>query len=149
MGFLGFQPCFGHALNHCQCSKTYPKLSKSVKRQLAWGTLKYHQKLRFMCFLQKKLYMCRGVTKACSYHSNFRYNFFHMSFLLFKNGLCMWISACPFVQNDVFLKVPFVLWVWDFVDMYLTHPRTRMWRDSFHMYSKKWFSWVLKHWCPP
>jgi hypothetical protein len=28
----------------------------------------------------------------------------------------MWISAHPFVQNDVFLKVPYILWIWDFIE---------------------------------
>jgi hypothetical protein len=26
----------------------------------------------------------------------------------------MWISAYPFVQNDIFLKVSYVSWIWDF-----------------------------------
>jgi hypothetical protein len=56
-----------------------------------------------------------------------------------KNGLCMWISAYPFVQNDVFFKVPYILWIWDFVDMYLSHLGTRIWSPSIHNYSKKWF----------
>jgi hypothetical protein len=62
-----------------------------------------------------------------------------MPFSMSKNGLCMWISAYPFVQNDVFFKVPYVLWIRDFVDMYVTHLGTRIWSPSIHTYSKKWF----------
>jgi hypothetical protein len=67
-----------------------------------------------------------------------------MLFLLSKNGLCMWISAYPFVQNDIFSKVPYVSWIWDFVDMYPTHLRTRIWSSSIHNYSKNKFFWPLK-----
>jgi hypothetical protein len=59
-----------------------------------------------------------------------------MPFLLSKNSLCMWISSCPFVQNDVFLKVSYVSRMWDFVDMYLTHIGTRFWSPLIHIYSK-------------
>jgi hypothetical protein len=83
--------------------------------------------------------------------SPFRFSFqecFYMSFLLSKNGLCMWISAYLLVENDFFLNVPRLLWVWDFGDMYLTHLETRIWRGSFHIYFKKWFSWPSKLCCP-
>jgi hypothetical protein len=53
---------------------------------------------------------------------------FHMLFLLSKNGLCMWISPYPLVEIDDFLKVPHLVWAWDFVDMYLTHLGIRIWR---------------------
>jgi hypothetical protein len=38
----------------------------------------------------------------------------------------MWISAYPLVEIDDFLKVPHLVWAWDFVDMYLTHLGTRI-----------------------
>ena len=66
-----------------------------------------------------------------------------------KNGLWVWISAYLFVQNDAFFKVPYVLWIWDFVDMYLTHLGTRIWSPSIHTYSIKWFSWHPKLCCTP
>jgi hypothetical protein len=72
-----------------------------------------------------------------------------MLFLLSKNSLCMWISACPLVEIDVFLKVPHLVWAWDFVHMYLTHLGIRIRRGSFHIYFKKWFFWTLKDCCPP
>jgi hypothetical protein len=34
-----------------------------------------------------------------------------MPFSVSKNGLCMRISAYPFVQNDFFFKVPYVSWI--------------------------------------
>jgi hypothetical protein len=74
---------------------------------------------------------------------------YHMPFLLSKNNLCMWISGYLFMQNDVFLKVPYILWVWDFVDLYLTHLGTRIWNPSIHIYSKRWFFWTPKNWCTP
>jgi hypothetical protein len=74
--------------------------------------------------------------------------FFYMLFLLSKNGLCMWISAYPLAENDFFLNVPHLLWVWDFEDMYLTHLETRIWRGTFHIYFKKWFNWPSKLYWP-
>jgi hypothetical protein len=72
-----------------------------------------------------------------------------MQFLLSKNGLCMWISAYPLVEIDDFLKVPYLMWAWDFVDMYPIHLRIRIRRGSFHIYLKKWFFWIPKDCCPP
>jgi hypothetical protein len=51
----------------------------------------------------------------------------------------MWISAYPFVEVDDFLKVPHLMWAWDFVDMYLTHLGIRIQRGTFHTYLRKWF----------
>jgi hypothetical protein len=51
----------------------------------------------------------------------------------------MWILAYTLVQNDVFMKVPYILWIWDFLDLYLTHVGTRIWSPLIHIYSKKWF----------
>jgi hypothetical protein len=31
--------------------------------------------------------------------------------------------------------------------MYLTHLETRIWRGTFHIYFKKWFSWPSKLCC--
>jgi hypothetical protein len=56
----------------------------------------------------------------------------------------MWISAYPYVQNDVFFKVPYVSWIWDFVDVYLIHMGTRIWTLSIHIYFKKWLFWPPK-----
>jgi hypothetical protein len=36
-----------------------------------------------------------------------------------------------------------------FVDMYLTHLKTRIRRGSFHIYFKKWFFWTPKECWPP
>jgi hypothetical protein len=72
----------------------------------------------------------------------FNTTIFYMSFLLSKNGLCMWISAYPLAENDFFLNIPHLSWIWDFGDMYLTHLETRMWRRSFHIYFLEWFFWL-------
>jgi hypothetical protein len=72
-----------------------------------------------------------------------------MSFLLSKNGLCLWISAYLVVELLFFLNVPHLLWIWDFVDMYLTHLRTRKKYCTIHAYSKTLFFWPPKLWCPP
>jgi hypothetical protein len=51
------------------------------------------------------------------------------------------------MSNDIFLKVPYILWVWDFVGMYLTHIGTRIWGLWIHIYFRKWFFWLPKHCC--
>jgi hypothetical protein len=56
-----------------------------------------------------------------------------MSFLLTKNGLCIWISAYPFVENNFFSNLPQLWWIWDFAHMYLTRVRTRMWSPTSHI----------------
>jgi hypothetical protein len=58
------------------------------------------------------------------------------------------VSAYFLVENDYFLNVPHLLWVWDFEDMYLTHWETRIWRGTFHIYFKIWFFWPSKLCCP-
>jgi hypothetical protein len=63
------------------------------------------------CFLEKKGLSPLGVK---------------MSFLLSKNCLCLWISATFIVENIFFLNIPYLLWVWDIVDMYLSHLGTRI-----------------------
>jgi hypothetical protein len=66
-----------------------------------------------------------------------------------KTVLVCEFSGYLFVQNDAFFKVPYILWVWDFVDMYLTHLETRTWSPSIHIYSKNWFFWPPKNCCTP
>jgi hypothetical protein len=100
-------------------------LSKYAKKQLAWETLKYHQKLRFW-FFSKQILICRGCSKAYAHRLDFQYNNFLYAFLLSKNGLYMWILVYPLVENIFFLNVPHLLWVWDFVDIYVTHLETRI-----------------------
>jgi hypothetical protein len=94
--------------------------------------------------------MCRGSTslRVCVHCLDFHTIFFYMSFLLSKNCLCKWISAYSLVENDFFLKVPHLLWVWDFGNMYLTRLKIRAWRGTFHIYFKKWFFWPSKLCCP-
>jgi hypothetical protein len=74
---------------------------------------------------------------------------YHVLFLLSKNGLYVWISPYPLVENSFFLNVPLLLWVWDFVDMHLTQLGTRLWTPAIHIDSKNWFFRPPKLCCPP
>jgi hypothetical protein len=102
-------------------------------------------KIKILVFLKNKIKL--RVEEALEHVSTipiFNPRIFHMLFLLSKNSLYMWILAYPFVQNDVFFNVPYVSWIWDFVIMYLTHLRTRIWSPSIHTYSIKGFFWPPK-----
>jgi hypothetical protein len=70
-----------------------------------------------------------------------------MLFLLSKNGLWIWISAYTLVEIHDFLKVPHLVWAWDFVNIYLTHLGIRIQRGTFDIYLRKWFFWTQKD-CP-
>jgi hypothetical protein len=61
----------------------------------------------------------------------------------------MWIFAYPLVEIDDFLKVPHLMWAWDFVDIYLIHLGIRIQRGTFHIYVRKWFFGTPKDCCPP
>jgi hypothetical protein len=43
-----------------------------------------------------------------------------------------------------FPNVPHLLWIWDFVDMYQTCLKTRIWRGQFHIYLRKGFFCLQK-----
>jgi hypothetical protein len=70
-----------------------------------------------------------------------------MLFLLTKTGLCIWISAYPFAENNFFGNLPQLWWIWSFAHMYLTRLRTRIWTLESHIYVQKWFFWPPKHCC--
>jgi hypothetical protein len=149
---LRFQPKFGHALNHCQCSKICPKLLKLPKfakiclKLKLWNTTKNWD---FSVFQKKKIPLIEEVLEHVCTVWIFNPRNFYMLFLLSENGLCMWISAYPLVEIDDFLKVSHLVWAWDFVDMYLTHLGIRTQRDIFHIYLRKWFFWTPKDCSPP
>jgi hypothetical protein len=126
-----------------QRNQILPKICPKTK---LWNTTKN----RDLSVFQKNKFLC--VKEALEYGSIvwiFNPRFFHMLFLLSKNGLCMWISAYPLVEIDDFLKVPHLVWAWDFVDMYRTLLGIRIWRGTFHIYLRKWFFWIPKDCCPP
>jgi hypothetical protein len=104
------------------------------------GNFEIPPKLKILVFLikNKKLWG-EGEPKHVSTIWILNTRIFHMPFSLSKNCHYMWNSAYPFVQNDIFLKVPYISWVWDFVEMYLTHLGTKIWSPSIHIYSKEWF----------
>jgi hypothetical protein len=110
-----------------------PILPKSTQRQLAWGTLNTTKNWDFNFFSKKKTFVCRRGSKACAHSLDFQYNIFYFPFVLSKNCLCMWISAYFLVENNFFLNIPHLLWIWDFVNMYLTHLETRIQRCTFHI----------------
>jgi hypothetical protein len=126
--------------------KNCQNLPKNNFLEELWNTTKSWD---FGVFLLKKIICVEKAPKHMPTIWIFITRISQMPFLLSKNDLCMWISSYPFVQNDVFFKVPYVLWVWDFVDMYLTHLQTRIWNPSSYIYSKKWFFWPPKNYCIP
>jgi hypothetical protein len=84
-------------------------------------------------FIQKRKLPCvEGAPKHEHTIWIFNLGIFCMPFSMSKNGICMQILAHPFVQNVDFFKVPYVLWTWDFVEMYLTNLGTRIWSLSIH-----------------
>jgi hypothetical protein len=137
-----------YAAKSAQNYSKLPKFAKICPKMYHWNTTKN----RVFSFFQNQKFLFLYVEEALE-HAFMVWIFnpiiFHMLFLLSKNGHCMWILAYPFVQNDVFFKVPYVLWIWDFVDMYLTHLETRIWSPSIHNYSKNRFFWPPKLCCTP
>jgi hypothetical protein len=139
MGFWRFQLKFEHAHSHCECRKIYPSLPKTAQNcpNLPKSTQRRNfeipQEIEILVFFKYK---------------KFNPRIFHMLFLLSKNGLCMWISAYPFAENNFFGNPPQLWWIWDFAHMYLIQIRTRIWSPAIHIYIQKWFFWPLKHCCP-
>jgi hypothetical protein len=149
MRFLRFQPKFGPTANAAKFAQNYPKLPKFAKicpKTKPWNSTKNQD---FSIFQKKEFVRVEEALEHISTVWIFNPIFFHMLFLLSKNGLWMWISAYPLVEIYDFLKVPHLVWAWDFVDMYLPHPRTRIWSPPIHSYSIKWFFWPPKLWCTP
>jgi hypothetical protein len=92
--------------------------------------------------------MCRGSTRVYVHRLNFWYNnFFYVFFFVNhckKTNLCMWISAYPLAENDFFLNVPHLFWIWDFEDMYLTHLEQEYGESHSISTSKNGFFWPSK-----
>jgi hypothetical protein len=124
--------------NSAQNCPKLPKFAKICPKMKLWNSTKNQG---FSVFSKIKICTYRGGTRACFHCLDFQSKNFLYAIFIVKNGLCMWISAYPFVQNDVYFKVPYVSWIWDFVDMYLTHLGTRIWSPAIHTYSIKWFFW--------
>jgi hypothetical protein len=93
----------------------------------------------FLSFSKIKTYIRRRTTKVCGHLLDFQYKFFDVPFILSKNCLYMWISTYPLVENNFFLNVSCLLRVWDFVDIYLTQPKSRTWSPTTNIYYKKRF----------
>jgi hypothetical protein len=109
------------------------KTAKICPKTISSRNFEIPPKIEILVSFQKKTSMRREGTKSCAY----------------QFSLWMWISTYPFVQNNNFFKVPYVSWVWDFANMYLTNLETRLWSPSIHTYSLKWIFWPPKLWCTP
>jgi hypothetical protein len=101
----------------------------------------------FSVFQIKRFLRVQEVLEHVSTVRIFNPSIIHMLFLLSKNGLCIWISAYPFAENNVFGNLPQLWWIWDFAHMYVTQLGTRMWSPESHIYVQKWFFWPPKHCC--
>jgi hypothetical protein len=99
MRFLRFQVIFGHAVSHCNAAKSAqncPKPQKFAKicpKSKLWNTTKNRD---FSFFLKYKILRLEETLEHVSTVWIFNPRIYHMLFLLSKNGLCMWISACEF-----------------------------------------------------
>jgi hypothetical protein len=80
-----------------------PKTTQIYPKKELWNTTK---NLDFNIFPKTKISACRIGTRAFSTVWIFNTRIFYMLFILSKIGLCIWISADPLVEIDVFLKVP-------------------------------------------
>jgi hypothetical protein len=84
-------------VNLPKSTQNYPKLPKSAQKQLAWGTLKYHQNFGFRFFKIKiKFVRKRGDIKAFAYHLDFQYKIvLHVYFIVKKLPLYVNFSISP------------------------------------------------------
>jgi hypothetical protein len=86
--------------------------------------------------------MCRRGTNAYTHRLDFQYNNFGNVFSIVKK----W----PLLVNFNIKKIKFSMWVWDFVDIYLTHLGTRIKWCAIHAYLKQLFfglqNSIVPHW---
>jgi hypothetical protein len=110
----------GVSLCGAQSPSFYPftvtALGGKKDNELLWGR-KITKNWDVVLFSSKKFLLVEGLPNHVLTVWIFNPSVSHMQFLLSKNGLCKWISAYPLVEIDDFLKVPHLLWAWDFVDM--------------------------------
>jgi hypothetical protein len=127
-----------NATNYAQ---NYQNLPQDNELEKLWNTTKNWD----FSVSKKQKFLCQEALEHVLAVWIFNIRIFHMLFLLSKLGLYMWILAYFLGKIDVFLKVPHLLWAWNFVNVYLTHFRIRILRGSFQIYLKKWFFWPPKH----
>jgi hypothetical protein len=147
-----FQLKFMHAFSHYEGRKIYPNLPKSVEicpKTISLRNFEIPPKFEILIFFKKKNLYVEEALRYVLIVWIFNALVSHMPFPLSKNCLCMWISTYLAVENDFFLNVLLLLWVWDLVFMYLIQLGTRIWSSSIHIYFKKWFFWPPKLSCPP
>jgi hypothetical protein len=145
-GFKDFSLASGRlsgTINAANPAQNCPKLPKICPKMKLWNSTKNWD---FSIFYKWKFLCIEEALKHVSTVRIFNPRNFCMLFLLSKNGLCMWILVYPLAENDFFLNIPHLLWIWDFEDIYLTQKQE--WRGSFHIYFKKWFFKPSKLCCP-
>ena len=87
-----FQPCFVHALSHCECSKIYPKLPKFAQRQ----NFEIPPKFEILVFSKNKYSICRWGTRSCFRYLDFQSkNFSYAIFIVKKWPLYVNFSIPP------------------------------------------------------
>jgi hypothetical protein len=84
MRFLRFQPKFGHAVSHCQCSRICPNLPKTAKicpKMKLWNSAKNRD---FSIFQKNKISTCRRGTRACFHPLDFQPKNFSFAIFIVK-----------------------------------------------------------------
>jgi hypothetical protein len=125
------------------------KFAQNCPKTKLWNSTKNQD---FIIFQKQKFVRVEEALEHVSTVWIFNPRIFNTLYLLPKNGLCMWISAYPLVKIDDFLKVPHLVWAWDFVDMYLINLGTRIWssqsiptrKNAF--FGPQNFAVFLEHW---
>jgi hypothetical protein len=126
-----------------QWSKIYPNLPKtaqiSLKTISSWN-FEIPPKIEILVFFKKKTSMCRRDIKAL--RLRFWLLWQEFSICLFQCQKMAIICEFQYTflwKKDVFLIVPYIQWIWNFVYMYLTNLGTRIWSPSIHTYFKNAF----------
>jgi hypothetical protein len=131
-----------------------PQTAKICPKRINSKNFEIHQKLRFWYFSTKKKLPCvGGIPKHVHTVWIFDIWIFHMPFLCQKTTFVCEFQHTPLYRMTFCIrqgsKVPYVLWIWDFVDMYLINLEIRIWSPLIHTYFKKWFFWPPKLCCTP
>jgi hypothetical protein len=124
MRFLRFHPKFGHTVTHCQCNRICPNLptiAKIYPKKISTRNFEISPKVEILVFFQKENSINTGGTKAWAYRLDFQSKNFPNAFLNVKKRPLYVNFSISLCQDNMFFKVPYVLWIWDFVDIYLTH----------------------------
>ena len=107
-------------------------------------------KIKILIFWKKSNPVSRWHTKACAHCLDFQYNNFSLCFLYCqKTTFVCEFQHTPLWKIIFFLNASHFLWIWDFVDINLTHLGTRIKCCTIHAYLKKLFFGPSKFYYPP